>query len=84
MKDHGIGIPAADRSRLFDRYYRGGNTAGIVGTGIGLYFVRTVAELHRGRIEVESSEGTGSCFTLRLPISAPGANAGPVAALTPA
>lgn len=84
VKDHGIGIPAADRSRLFDRYYRGGNTAGIVGTGIGLYFVRTVAELHRGRIEVESSEGTGSCFTLRLPISAPGANAGPVAALTPA
>ena len=70
VRDHGIGIPTADRDRLFDRYYRGSNTAGIVGTGIGLYFVKTVVELHRGEVEVESLEGQGSCFTLRLPVQA--------------
>ena len=68
VSDHGIGIPTADRERLFDRYYRGSNTAGIVGTGIGLYFVKTVLELHGGEVEVESLEGQGSCFTLRLPV----------------
>ena len=68
VQDHGIGIPEADRGRLFERYYRGSNTAGIVGTGVGLYFVKTVIELHGGEISVESSEGTGSRFTVRLPL----------------
>jgi len=68
VQDHGIGIPEADRDRLFERYYRGSNTAGIVGTGVGLYFVKTVIELHGGEISVESSEGTGSRFTVRLPL----------------
>jgi len=82
VRDHGIGIPAADRVRLFERYFRGGNTAGIVGTGIGLYFVKTVVELHGGEIEVESREGEGSCITLRLPLRAQAAlqqSAAPVA-----
>jgi two-component system, OmpR family, sensor kinase len=68
VQDHGIGIPEADRGRLFERYYRGSNTAGIVGTGVGLYFVKTVIELHGGEISAESSEGTGSRFTVRLPL----------------
>jgi two-component system OmpR family sensor kinase len=68
VQDHGIGIPEADRGRLFERYYRGSNTAGIVGTGVGLYFVKTVIELHGGGISIESSEGAGSRFTVRLPL----------------
>jgi two-component system, OmpR family, sensor kinase len=67
--DHGIGIPAADLGRLFERYYRGGNVSGIVGTGVGLYLVKTAVELHKGRIEVASEEGSGSRFTVFLPLA---------------
>jgi two-component system, OmpR family, sensor kinase len=70
VKDRGIGISQADCGRLFERYFRGGNAAGIVGTGIGLYFVRTVMELHGGEIQVESREGEGSRFSMRLPLHA--------------
>ncbi len=71
VQDHGIGIPEADRDRLFSRYYRGSNVSGIVGTGIGLYLVRMVIELHGGEITVESREGEGSRFTVRLPTHSP-------------
>jgi two-component system OmpR family sensor kinase len=67
--DHGIGIPAADLSRLFERYHRGSNVSGIVGTGVGLYLVKIAIELHGGRIEVQSKEGGGSRFTVTLPLS---------------
>jgi two-component system, OmpR family, sensor kinase len=66
--DRGIGIPAGDLSRLFERYYRGGNVSGIVGTGVGLYLVKTAVDLHKGRIEVASQEGIGSRFVIRLPL----------------
>jgi two-component system OmpR family sensor kinase len=68
VEDQGIGIPEADLDRLFERYYRGTNVSGIVGTGVGLYFVKTVVELHRGNIAIESKQGEGSRFTVRLPI----------------
>ena len=71
VQDHGIGIPEADLDRLFSRYYRGSNVSGIVGTGIGLYLVRMVIELHGGDIAVESREGEGSRFTVRLPAHSP-------------
>ncbi len=71
VQDHGIGIPEADLDRLFSRYYRGSNVSGIVGTGIGLYLVRMVIELHGGGIAVDSREGEGSRFTVRLPIHSP-------------
>jgi two-component system, OmpR family, sensor kinase len=48
--DHRIGIPEADLKNLFSRYYRGSNASSIVGTGIGLYLVRMVIELHGGDI----------------------------------
>jgi signal transduction histidine kinase len=67
VKDEGIGIPKSDLDRLFERYYRGGNVAGIVGTGLGLFLAKIVVELHDGAIEVESVEGGGSCFTISLP-----------------
>jgi two-component system, OmpR family, sensor kinase len=68
IADRGIGIPAVDRERLFERYHRGSNVSGIVGTGVGLYLVKMAVELHAGSVAVESREGEGSRFTIRLPL----------------
>ena len=68
IADRGIGIPAGDLDRLFERYYRGGNVSGIVGTGVGLYLVKTGVDLHKGRIQVESEEGKGARFLVHLPL----------------
>src|SRR5438874_2649494 len=67
-EDHGIGIPAKDLDRLFERYHRGSNVSGIVGTGVGLYLVKMVVDLHGGTISVNSKEGEGTRVTVRLPI----------------
>jgi two-component system OmpR family sensor kinase len=78
ISDRGIGIPAADLDRLFERYHRGSNVSGIVGTGVGLYLVKMAVELHGGRVEVDSKEGDGARFTIRLPLrAAPGTNVWP-------
>jgi signal transduction histidine kinase len=69
VTDRGIGIPARDRDRLFERYHRGSNVSGVVGTGVGLYLVKMVVDLHKGSIEVESNEGRGSRFVVRLPLT---------------
>jgi two-component system, OmpR family, sensor kinase len=67
ISDHGIGIPKADLDHLFERYHRGSNVSGIVGTGVGLYLVKMAVDLHGGSVEVQSREGEGSRFTIRLP-----------------
>ncbi len=67
VSDRGIGIPPRDLPRLFERYHRGANVSGIVGTGVGLYLVKMALDLHRGGIEVQSKENEGSRFTVRLP-----------------
>ncbi|AXV78628.1 MULTISPECIES: sensor histidine kinase [Ralstonia solanacearum species complex] len=67
VDDQGLGIPERDIDRLFERYVRGGNVAGTVGAGVGLYLVKLVVELHRGTISVSSVEGRGSQFVVRLP-----------------
>jgi two-component system, OmpR family, sensor kinase len=67
VKDHGIGIPAADIGHLFERYHRGGNVSGIVGTGMGLYLVKMAVDLHHGSVDAQSTENEGSCFVVRLP-----------------
>jgi len=69
VQDHGIGIPRSDIDQLFERYYRGANVSGIVGSGIGLYLVKVVTDLHGGSVKVESSENQGSCFSVTLPIA---------------
>jgi signal transduction histidine kinase len=70
IQDRGIGIPAADLPFVFDRFHRGGNVAGrIAGSGIGLTGARQIVEQHGGAIAVESREGEGSTFTLRLPLA---------------
>src|SRR5579862_7486237 len=67
IADHGIGIPESDLDRLFERYHRGSNVSGIVGTGVGLYLVKMVVDMHGGAVTVESREGDGARFTIRLP-----------------
>jgi signal transduction histidine kinase len=70
FSDQGIGIPPRDLDRVFERYHRGGNVSGIVGTGVGLYLVKMVVDFHHGAVEVKSREGEGSSFTVRLPRAA--------------
>jgi two-component system sensor histidine kinase MprB len=66
VRDHGPGIPAADRPHVFDRFYRGSGARGRPGSGLGLAIVRQVAETHGGTITVDAAPGGGSLFTLRL------------------
>ena len=80
VSDRGIGIPASDLEHLFERYHRGSNVSGIVGTGVGLYLVKTAVELHQGTVEVQSREGEGSRFTVRLRRAAFGLTKSPSAA----
>jgi two-component system OmpR family sensor kinase len=68
VADQGIGIPEPECQQVFERYYRGSNANGITGTGVGLYFVKMVVELHGGSVEVESRNGEGSRFTVSLPV----------------
>ncbi|HET8620226.1 MAG TPA: ATP-binding protein [Acidimicrobiales bacterium] len=76
VRDHGIGIPRRDLERIFERFYRvdRARSRETGGTGLGLAIVRHVASNHRGEVRVQSREGVGSTFTLRLP-----AGPGPVA-----
>jgi signal transduction histidine kinase len=70
VQDHGIGIPATDLPHVFERFFRGTNVAGrIRGTGIGLAGAHQIVEQHGGTLSVESREGAGSTFTVRLPLN---------------
>ncbi len=68
VADHGIGIPATDLERVFERFYRvdRARSRDTGGTGLGLAIVRHVAQNHGGDVVVRSREGEGSTFTLRL------------------
>jgi signal transduction histidine kinase len=68
VRDTGIGIPADEVSRIFDRFYRARTALGIAGTGIGLNFAQKIMHMHESTIEVQSHEGTGSIFTFALPL----------------
>jgi two-component system sensor histidine kinase SenX3 len=72
VQDHGIGIPARDLERIFERFYRvdHGRSRDTGGTGLGLSIVRHVANNHQGWVDVESREGDGSTFSLVLPLQA--------------
>jgi two-component system, OmpR family, sensor histidine kinase SenX3 len=69
VRDHGIGIPRRDLGRIFERFYRvdRARSRDTGGTGLGLAIVRHVANNHHGEVSVESQEGEGSIFVLRLP-----------------
>jgi len=69
VRDTGPGIPAADRERVFERFYRvdQGRSRSAGGTGLGLATARWAVEANRGRMELESEEGVGSVFRVVLP-----------------
>ncbi len=69
VQDDGIGIAGSDQAAVFDRFFRvpTGNLHPVKGFGLGLYYVRQVAEGHGGRVAVRSALGQGSTFTLWLP-----------------
>ncbi|HKA24958.1 MAG TPA: HAMP domain-containing sensor histidine kinase [Candidatus Eisenbacteria bacterium] len=82
VADHGIGISARDREKIFDKFFRveHGMVHDVKGSGLGLSLVRHIAEAHGGRVEVESNPGQGSRFVLVLPARQPHAAApdGPI------
>lgn len=68
VADTGLGIPADDTERIFDRFYRGRNASAATGTGLGLAIARWIVTQHHGRIELTSQPGSGSAFTVHLPL----------------
>lgn len=74
VRDTGIGIPADALPRLFEEFFRAPNARAIEerGTGLGLTIVKALVERYHGTIEVQSSEGHGTTFVVRLPLAATG------------
>lgn len=73
VRDHGIGMTPEEQRLIFDRFYRtdAARAHAQKGTGLGLSICKWIAEAHRGTIEVASTFGQGSCFTISLPLLAP-------------
>ena len=69
VSDHGPGIAAEDRERVFDRFYRATGARSLPGSGLGLAIVREVAEAHGGTVVAEAAPGGGAMLRLRLPKS---------------
>lgn len=82
VRDEGLGIPRDEQQEIFKKFVRGSASRvnGIPGTGIGLAMVRYIADVHRGRVVVESAIGQGSTFTIFLPVT--GGAGAPVATST--
>jgi signal transduction histidine kinase len=68
--DHGVGIPEAERERIFERFFRASNVQNVTdtGLGLGLYICRRIVEAHGGRIWYEPTPGGGSTFVVSLPL----------------
>ena len=71
VADTGIGIPEESRSQIYERFYRvdKSHSREIGGTGLGLAITRSAILLHRGSIKVESVEGEGTVFTVKIPLT---------------
>lgn len=68
VADQGIGIPAEDLTRVFDKFYRAQRTRAVSGTGLGLAIAKGIVEAHGGRIWAENRPGGGTVVTLALPV----------------
>jgi PAS domain S-box-containing protein len=68
VQDRGIGIPEEDREWLFNAFHRGRNVGERPGTGLGLVIVKKCAELHGGKIRIESKVNEGTTITVQLPV----------------
>lgn len=71
VQDTGVGIPAKERSKVFQQFYRGSNVVRMRtdGSGLGLYIAKAVVEAARGTISVNSTEGKGTLFSVMLPLN---------------
>ena len=69
IADNGIGISKTDQKHIFDKFYRAstGNIHKYKGLGLGLYYVKKIAEAHGGDVTVSSKPGKGSIFTVTIP-----------------
>jgi signal transduction histidine kinase len=69
--DHGIGIPASEQDKIFEKFYRVGNPLvnNTKGSGLGLSLVQHIARAHGGEVAVDSTPGAGSKFTITLPLT---------------
>ncbi len=70
ISDNGIGITEKDQKAIFDKFYRAGNVNvhNVKGLGLGLYFTHQIITAHGGTIDINSAEGKGTTFTIKLPI----------------
>ena len=86
VRDRGTGIPESELEHIFERFYRvaGAKSRAVGGTGLGLAIVRHVVGIHHGEVRVESQEGEGSTFVLRLPAGPPLASPASAPKPTPA
>ena len=71
VRDHGIGIPACEQQKIFEKFYRCGDPLvhDIKGSGLGLSLVRHIVRAHGGNVQVESAPDQGSKFTIELPLN---------------
>jgi signal transduction histidine kinase len=68
VRDTGVGIPPDEVAHLSERFFRASTAQAIPGVGLGLTVVRAIATAHGGRLDIESTEGEGTTFTLVLPV----------------
>lgn len=67
VADNGPGISTADQRRIFDRFFRCDNSRSLPGNGLGLSLVKAIVNAHHGELQVTSTLGSGSVFTLIFP-----------------
>lgn len=70
VSDNGIGIPAAEKTKVFEKFYRASNASRTVpnGTGLGLFIVKTFVQMHGGDIAIKNAKGKGTIFEISLPV----------------
>jgi signal transduction histidine kinase len=73
VSDSGVGIPAAEREHLFERFYRASTAAGVSGSGLGLAISKAIAEAHEGSLRIADRSGPGTTFVVEIPAVVPAA-----------